>query len=97
MIVLAVLEGVLLLMLIFLRQRIRIAIALLKEASRSGPSCEGEGTLGRGAGLDGGIGIPEEKGRNVQWLTVLNCNLIYLIYLLFGIRGVGGLGQGFSV
>lgn len=56
MIVLAVLEGILLLMLIFLRQRIRIAIALLKEASRSGPACEGEGTLARGAGLDGVIG-----------------------------------------
>lgn len=37
-IVLAVLEGLLLLMLIFLRQRIRIAIALLKEASKSGPT-----------------------------------------------------------
>ncbi|ELK18908.1 Choline transporter-like protein 4 [Pteropus alecto] len=37
LIVLAVLEGLLLLMLIFLRQRIRIAIALLKEASKSGP------------------------------------------------------------
>ncbi|GAB5571348.1 choline transporter-like protein 4 isoform X1 [Prionailurus iriomotensis] len=36
LIVLAVLEGILLLMLIFLRQRIRIAIALLKEASKSG-------------------------------------------------------------
>ncbi|XP_040588163.1 choline transporter-like protein 4 [Mesocricetus auratus] len=35
LIILAVLEGVLLLMLIFLRQRIRIAIALLKEASRT--------------------------------------------------------------
>ncbi|XP_007949638.1 choline transporter-like protein 4 [Orycteropus afer afer] len=35
LIVLAVLEGILLLMLIFLRQRIRIAIALLKEASRA--------------------------------------------------------------
>ncbi|XP_037700281.1 choline transporter-like protein 4 isoform X2 [Choloepus didactylus] len=35
MIVLAVLEGILLLMLIFLRQRIRIAIALLKEASKA--------------------------------------------------------------
>ncbi|XP_045148946.1 choline transporter-like protein 4 [Echinops telfairi] len=35
LILLAVLEGVLLLMLIFLRQRIRIAIALLKEASRA--------------------------------------------------------------
>uniref|UniRef100_A0ABK0LSG2 Choline transporter-like protein n=1 Tax=Rattus norvegicus TaxID=10116 RepID=A0ABK0LSG2_RAT len=35
LIILAVLEGVLLLMLIFLRQRIRIAIALLKEASRA--------------------------------------------------------------
>ncbi|XP_060225042.1 choline transporter-like protein 4 [Meriones unguiculatus] len=35
LIVLAILEGVLLLMLIFLRQRIRIAIALLKEASRA--------------------------------------------------------------
>ncbi|XP_035879736.1 choline transporter-like protein 4 [Phyllostomus discolor] len=35
MIVLAVLEGLLLLMLIFLRQRIRIAIALLKEASKA--------------------------------------------------------------
>lgn len=34
-IVLAVLEGTLLLLLIFLRQRIRIAIALLKEASKS--------------------------------------------------------------
>jgi hypothetical protein len=55
-IVLAVLEGILLLMLIFLRQRIRIAIALLKEASRSGPACEGEGTLARGAGLGGVIG-----------------------------------------
>lgn len=33
-ILLAVLEGILLLMLIFLRQRIRIAIALLKEASK---------------------------------------------------------------
>lgn len=38
MIVLAVLEGLLLLMLTFLRQRIRIAIALLKEASKSGPT-----------------------------------------------------------
>lgn len=36
-IVLAVLEGILLLLLIFLRQRIRIAIALLKEASKSEP------------------------------------------------------------
>ncbi|XP_077017479.1 choline transporter-like protein 4 isoform X2 [Tamandua tetradactyla] len=35
MIVLAVLEGILLLALIFLRQRIRIAIALLKEASKA--------------------------------------------------------------
>lgn len=35
LIVLAVLEGILLLLLIFLRQRIRIAIALLKEASRA--------------------------------------------------------------
>ncbi|XP_003508518.1 choline transporter-like protein 4 isoform X1 [Cricetulus griseus] len=35
LIILAVLEGVLLLMLVFLRQRIRIAIALLKEASRA--------------------------------------------------------------
>ncbi|XP_049621092.1 choline transporter-like protein 4 isoform X2 [Suncus etruscus] len=35
LIVLAVLEGVLLLLLIFLRQRIRIAIALLKEASKA--------------------------------------------------------------
>ncbi|XP_007098820.1 choline transporter-like protein 4 [Panthera tigris] len=35
LIVLAVLEGILLLMLIFLRQRIRIAIALLKEASKA--------------------------------------------------------------
>ncbi|XP_060045467.1 choline transporter-like protein 4 [Erinaceus europaeus] len=35
MIVLAVLEGILLLMLIFLRQRIRIAIALLKESSKA--------------------------------------------------------------
>ncbi|KAB0396922.1 hypothetical protein E2I00_009837, partial [Balaenoptera physalus] len=35
LIVLAVLEGILLLMLIFLRQRIRIAIALLEEASRA--------------------------------------------------------------
>ncbi|XP_036269939.1 choline transporter-like protein 4 isoform X3 [Pipistrellus kuhlii] len=35
LIVLAVLEGILLLMLVFLRQRIRIAIALLKEASRA--------------------------------------------------------------
>ncbi|CAO2609086.1 Choline transporter-like protein 4 [Lemmus lemmus] len=35
LIILAVLEGILLLMLIFLRQRIRIAIALLKEASRA--------------------------------------------------------------
>ncbi|KAM5167265.1 choline transporter-like protein 4 isoform 1-T1 [Callospermophilus lateralis] len=34
-IVLAVLEGILLLLLIFLRQRIRIAIALLKEASKA--------------------------------------------------------------
>lgn len=50
-------------MLIFLRQRIRIACALLKEASRSGPAREGEGALGRGAGLDGVIGTPEEKGR----------------------------------
>lgn len=43
MIILAVLEGILLLMLIFLRQRIRIACALLKEASRSGPAREGGG------------------------------------------------------
>ncbi|XP_039075527.1 choline transporter-like protein 4 isoform X2 [Hyaena hyaena] len=35
LILLAVLEGILLLMLIFLRQRIRIAIALLKEASKA--------------------------------------------------------------
>lgn len=35
LILLAVLEGILLLMLIFLRQRIRIAIALLEEASRA--------------------------------------------------------------
>ncbi|XP_075834889.1 choline transporter-like protein 4 [Microtus pennsylvanicus] len=35
LIILAVLEGILLLMLIFLRQRIRIACALLKEASRA--------------------------------------------------------------
>uniref|UniRef100_A0A8C6RV92 Choline transporter-like protein n=1 Tax=Nannospalax galili TaxID=1026970 RepID=A0A8C6RV92_NANGA len=35
LIVLAVVEGILLLLLIFLRQRIRIAIALLKEASRA--------------------------------------------------------------
>ncbi|XP_006896231.1 PREDICTED: choline transporter-like protein 4 [Elephantulus edwardii] len=35
LIILAVLEGILLLMLIFLRQRIRIAIALLQEASRA--------------------------------------------------------------
>nr|XP_048293868.1 choline transporter-like protein 4 [Myodes glareolus] len=35
LIILAVLEGILLLMLIFLRQRIRIAVALLKEASRA--------------------------------------------------------------
>ncbi|MBV96899.1 Choline transporter-like protein 4, partial [Eschrichtius robustus] len=35
LIVLAVLEGILLLILIFLRQRIRIAIALLEEASRA--------------------------------------------------------------
>uniref|UniRef100_A0A8I3NRP9 Choline transporter-like protein n=1 Tax=Canis lupus familiaris TaxID=9615 RepID=A0A8I3NRP9_CANLF len=35
LIVLAVLEGILLLMLIFLRQRIRIAIALLEEASKA--------------------------------------------------------------
>ncbi|XP_036861049.1 choline transporter-like protein 4 isoform X3 [Manis javanica] len=35
LIVLAVLEGILLLVLIFLRQRIRIAIALLKEASKA--------------------------------------------------------------
>lgn len=38
MIVLAVLEGLLLLLLVFLRQRIRIAIALLQEASKSGPT-----------------------------------------------------------
>lgn len=37
MILLAVLEGILLLLLIFLRQRILIAIALLQEASKSGP------------------------------------------------------------
>ena len=36
-IVLAVLEGLLLLMLLFLRRRIRIAIALLEEASKSAP------------------------------------------------------------
>ncbi|XP_016070869.1 PREDICTED: choline transporter-like protein 4 isoform X2 [Miniopterus natalensis] len=35
LVVLAVLEGLLLLMLIFLRQRIRIAVALLKEASKA--------------------------------------------------------------
>ncbi|KAI4552448.1 hypothetical protein MJT46_017099 [Ovis ammon polii x Ovis aries] len=39
LIILAVLEGVLLLMLIFLRQRICIAIALLKEASRQAEPC----------------------------------------------------------
>lgn len=49
-IVLAVLEGILLLVLIFLRQRIRIAIALLKEASKSGLVWEGEGAKGRGVG-----------------------------------------------
>lgn len=43
MIVLAVLEGTLLLLLIFLRQRIRIAIALLKEASKSAPAWGGDG------------------------------------------------------
>ena len=52
MIVLAVLEAILLLMLIFLRQRIRIAIALLKEASKSGPAWEGEGAENRGAGME---------------------------------------------
>lgn len=46
MIVLAVLEGLLLLLLIFLRQRIRIAIALLQEASRYGP----ERAMGQRAG-----------------------------------------------
>lgn len=52
MIVLAVLEAILLLTLIFLRQRIRIAIALLKEASKSGPVWEGEGAENRGAGME---------------------------------------------
>lgn len=65
-IILAVLEGILLLMLIFLRQRIRIAIALLKEASRSGPAWEGEGTSGRGARLDGVIG--NHRRRKVELL-----------------------------
>lgn len=41
LVVLAVLEGLLLVTLIFLRQRIRIAIALLKEASKSAPVREG--------------------------------------------------------
>lgn len=81
MIVLAVLEGILLLMLIFLRQRIRIAIALLKEASRSGPTGDREGTLGMGAGLDGVIGTPEEKGRVVQWVTLLNFSHLF-VYLV---------------
>lgn len=53
-----------LLMLIFLRQRIRIAIALLKEASRSGPACDGEGALGRGGGLDGVVRTLEEARQN---------------------------------
>lgn len=50
-IVLAVLEGILLLMLIFLRQRIRIAIALLEEASKSEPVREGDGAEDRGRGM----------------------------------------------
>lgn len=50
MIVLAVLEGLLLLMLIFLRQRIRIAIALLTEASKSGPPQRGGQRAGGPAG-----------------------------------------------
>lgn len=51
LIVLAVLEGILLLMLIFLRQRIRIAIALLEEASKSEPVWEGDGAEDRGTGM----------------------------------------------
>ena len=50
-IILAVLEGILLLMLIFLRQRICIAIALLKEASRSGLPGKEKGQRSKGAGL----------------------------------------------
>ena len=69
-IVLAVLEGILLLILIFLRQRIRIAIALLEEASRSGPMWEGEGAEGGGVGpgwecWKGGRAL-EEKGGIAQ-------------------------------
>lgn len=70
-IVLAVLEGLLLLMLIFLRQRIRIAIALLKEASKSGPTRERR--AGGRVWLVGswaGAGALQEKGRIVQWLIL---------------------------
>ena len=66
MIILAVLEGILLLMLIFLRQRICIAIALLKEASRSGLPGKEKGQRAKGAGLKwerwkGGRAV-EERG-----------------------------------
>lgn len=71
MIVLAVLEAILLLVLIFLRQRIRIAIALLKEASKLGPAWEGHGAEdsmdpGRGV-LERWQGASEEKGGIAQW------------------------------
>lgn len=74
-IVLAVLEGILLLMLIFLRQRIRIAIALLKEASKSGPVWEGGGAEDGGCRHGTAIlgrwqGALEGKGRIMQWLTL---------------------------
>lgn len=38
MIILSILEVIIILLLIFLRKRILIAIALIKEASRSGPA-----------------------------------------------------------
>ena len=72
-ILLAVLEGILLLMLIFLRQRIRIAIALLEEASRSGPVWEGAGVEGRGMGLGGGAGkVAGSAGAGGQHSVVVN-------------------------
>lgn len=48
-IVLAVIEGILLLLLIFLRQRIRIAITLLEEASKSGTILGGKGDEAEGS------------------------------------------------
>lgn len=69
-IILAVLEGVLLLMLIFLRQRICIAIALLKEASRSGLPGKEKGQRAKGRTRKrsaGKVAGQWRKGGSIAW------------------------------